>query len=288
MVAKLPRLIACLLLVLSTPSLADTSAGSSAETPSWRLGIAAGYGERSNPLVGGENLTLYADLDIAWFGDRWFFDNGDLGYTLIDRPAATVNVIARANSDRLFFSRTSGPVAVIGLTLDAPDSDPDFSPTPEFSQPLGAIELEPPERSWALESGFEILQEGRWGFLQASFLHDVSGVHNGYEAALSYGYGLVVGRLYLEPSLALAYKSNDMNDYYWGIRGDETPAGTSGYTAGAGLNSMARFSASYRINAHFGASMAIEYERLNDDARRSPIVRRGHVLGFFAGLAYRF
>ena len=64
------RLIPCLLLLL--PALA------AAESP-WRLGVAMGYGERSNPLINSDDLPIILDLDIAYFGKYFFFDNGDLG-----------------------------------------------------------------------------------------------------------------------------------------------------------------------------------------------------------------
>ncbi len=53
----------------------------------WRLGAAVGYGERSNPLIQSEDIPVLIDLDIAWFGKRWFFDNGDVGVTLFDGPS---------------------------------------------------------------------------------------------------------------------------------------------------------------------------------------------------------
>ena len=50
------RLLPCLLLLL--PALA------AAESP-WRLGVAMGYGERSNPLLNSDDLPIVVDLDIA-------------------------------------------------------------------------------------------------------------------------------------------------------------------------------------------------------------------------------
>ena len=73
----------------------------------WRLGVALGYGQRTNPLIQSDDIPVVVDLDIAWFGERWFFDNGDLGFSLVDNPAFTTNIVARVNSDRAFFSKTN-------------------------------------------------------------------------------------------------------------------------------------------------------------------------------------
>ena len=50
---------------------------------------------------------MLVDLDIAWFGERWFFDNFDLGFELVDNSRFTTNVVARVNSDRAFFGKTN-------------------------------------------------------------------------------------------------------------------------------------------------------------------------------------
>ena len=52
-----------------------------AEESRWRLGAALGYGVRTNPLLQSDDIPIIVDFDIAWFGDHWFFDNGDLGLT---------------------------------------------------------------------------------------------------------------------------------------------------------------------------------------------------------------
>ncbi len=262
----------------SAQSGQSASSGSDAHR-AWELGVAIGYGQRSNPLVDSDTLRLYADLDIAWFGERWFFDNGDLGYSLHNGRLFTLNLLARVNSDRLFFTRTNGPVGLINSGVDGP-LPPAVDPTMQMA--------EPPDRNWTLEGGVELLAEGRWGFLEAAVMHDTLGVHSGYEAAVGYGYGLVANRWYIEPSVRLMYKSSELNDYYWGLRADEAPPGVAAYRASAGLNWLARCSAAYRINERIAVSLAVEYEQLNGAVRGSPIVAEDEVLGFFVGLGYRF
>src|SRR5262245_37896420 len=61
------------------------------EEKNWRFGIGLGYGERTNPLIQSDDIPVIVDLDIAWFGERWFFDNFDLGFALIDNSRFTTN-----------------------------------------------------------------------------------------------------------------------------------------------------------------------------------------------------
>jgi outer membrane protein len=270
-------------------SLLATAPAALAQEPQerpWEFGISLGYGERSNPLVDGDEIKLYADLNFAWFGKRWFFDNGDLGFALSNSAQSTINLVARINSDRLFFSRTNTQfISFGGLLVDTP------VPIAGDDAPISNDELfvvEAPDRSFAIETGIELLTDGRWGFLQAAAFHDASGTHNGYEASLLYGYGIARGRFYFEPSLTISYGSRKFNDYYWGLRADEVPAGVLPYFAKDGVNIRFRLAANYSISERISLNAAFEVERLSAAIRNSPIVRDDEVVGFFAGVGYRF
>lgn len=257
----------------AAPGPAQVQHRSQHDESRWRLGIGLGYGVRSNPLVQSDDIPIFVDIDVAWFGDRFFFDNGDLGLTLVDNELLTASVVARANSDRVFFGKTDTRFVTVGLA----------------GQPLSeAVELTIPDRDYAAELGLEILADGRWGQLQLTAFHDVSGTHEGYEIRFDYGYGWRNQRWYLEPSFGLSFKSDDLNDYYWGVRPNETNDALPGYQAGSGVNAHARLLLSYQINRRWSFSLVSEFERLNDEAAASPIVADRDVLGYFAGFGYRF
>jgi len=259
------RLAACLLLLV--PALT-----SAAESP-WRLGVAMGYGERSNPLAFADDVPIIIDLDIAYFGKHFFFDNGDLGLTFADNERVTASVMARVRSDRVFFSRTNTRFVDVGLTGEALDA-------------LTTVTV--PDRNYAAEAGVELLSDGRWGYLQVNAFHDVSNTHNGYEIDLDYGTGIRAGRWYFKPSFGLSYKSAALNDYYWGVRPSEANAAMPAYEAGAGVNVRLRLRASCYFSRNWMLTLSAEYERLNDEAAGSPIVVDPAVLGYFAGIGYRF
>lgn len=243
-----------------------------AESP-WRLGVGLGYGERSNPLILSDDVPVVVDLDIAWFGRRFFFDNGDAGYTLVDNETFTASIVGRFNSDRVFFGRTDTRFISIGLdgvALEAP------------------VELEVPDRDYAIEAGVEVLSDGDWGFLQLAAHHDVSGTHDGYEVNADYGYGWRFERWYLQPSVGASFKSAALNDYYWGVRPVEASEALPAYEAGSGLNLRGRIAMTYFLSRQWAVSLVAEYERLNDEAAASPLVREQGVIGYFAGLRYRF
>ena len=267
--------IICLSFLLS-PAAAHTAApaapaGSAGDESPWRISLALGYGERSNPLVMADDIPIVVDVDIAWFGERWFFDNGDLGFTLFDHDLVTVNAIGRFNSDRVFFGKTDTDfVSVLG-----PDG-------------ITSAPIRVPDRDYAFELGLELLADGSWGYVQAAVHGDVSSTHDGYELYANYGYDFRRQRWLLSPSFGLSWKSSNLNDYYWGIREHESNPLFPTYVAGSGLNQHARLFASYRLDTNWALVFVAEYERLSSEASASPIVSENHVTGLFAGVRYGF
>ncbi len=256
----------------SAPGHANSGELERAESP-WRLGIALGYGSRTNPLIQSDDIPLVVDLDIAWFGSRWFFDNGDLGVAIWDDARFTTNLIARVNSDRVFFGKTNTRFVSVG----APGG------------PLvGTVLLEPPDRDYAIEVGAEMLFDGRWGELQLSAFQDVSGTHRGHQAYAEYRYAWQLGRLRFSPSLGLHYKSRALNDYYWGVRPDEANIALPAYEVASGVNVVANLQSTYYLSKRMRIAVAVNYEQLDSAVRASPIVDERAVFGYFAGLSYSF
>ena len=272
MFRRLTQLALLLLALDATLCLAEEKTEDVTESR-WRLGAALGYGVRSNPLVQSDDIPIVVDVDIAWFGDHWFFDNGDLGLTFADSDALTANLVARVNSDRVFFGNSDSRFVVFDLAGIALAE---------------AVEFKVPDRDYAIELGVEMLTDGPWGALQLSAFHDVSGTHEGFELYADYSYGWRDQRLYIEPAIGASYKSADLNNYYWGVTDDEANVVAAPYKAEAGLNWHARLMVGYQLSRHWGLSLVAEYERINDEAAASPIVEERNVLGYFSGLVYRF
>lgn len=245
---------------------------SSAQTESpWRLGIAVGYGERSNPLIQADDVPIIVDVDIAWFGKRAFFDNGDVGFTFHDGETATVSLVGRINSDRLFFTRANTRFVSVtdsGVTT------------------LQQVAV--PERDYAVEAGLEVLTDGAWGSLQLAAYQDISGVHNGHELYARFAYGFRAQKWFFEPSVGFSYKSAKRNDYYWGVDVAESVPGLAVYGAGSGIDVEARILASYRLGRHWAVVGVVQVERLAATIGASPLVRDATVSSHYAGLQYRF
>jgi MipA family protein len=254
---------------------------------SWRLGLALGYGKRTNPLIQSDDIPVILDVDVAWFGKRWFFDNGDLGFALLDRPAFTTSLVARVNSDRVFFGKTN--TRFVNFSYQGAN----LASTPLVDSTTGApaemlVRVDPPDRSYAIEAGLETLFDGAWGSASLRAFHDVGKAHRGYEVAADYRYRVTRGRLSFTPSVGVAYKSARLNDYYWGVHDDEASIGLRAYRAGGGLGWEAGLRANYYVSKRLRFALSANYERLQNDVAESPLAAEDHVFGYFSGLAWTY
>ena len=254
----------------------------------WRLGAAFGYGQRTNPLIQSNDIPVLVDLDIAYFGNRWFFDNGDLGIELVDNDVMTTNLVARVNSDRAFFSKTNTRYVTYSLMAGGFTAPINNSATGLPITPTEALPLKPPERSYAIELGFETLFSGEWGQASLHGFHDVSGTHDGFEIGGDYSYRITRGRLTVSPSLGVTWKSNQLSDYYWGVHKDEASLTLKSYEAKSGVGWEAGLRANYYLTRSLRAAVSANYERLQHSVAMSPLVKQDYVFGYFAGLAWQF
>jgi MipA family protein len=259
---------------------------------SWRFGVGLGYGQRTNPLIQSEDIPVVVDLDIAWFGERWFFDNFDLGFALVDNARFTTNLVARLNSDRAFFGKTNTRYVNFSLTAGGGQVPIPATPPPgvggggeDFSQP---VELKVPDRDYAVELGLEMLLDGEWGDATLRAFHDVSATHEGYEISADYSYRWIRGRFSIAPSVGVSYKSAALSDYYWGVHADEVLPTLQGYQVEGGVGWEAGLRASYYFTKSMRLALSANYERLQDSVADSPIVAEPDVIGYFAGLAWQF
>jgi MipA family protein len=274
----------------ATPPVANAPHPLPAEK-SWRFGVGLGYGERSNPLILSEDIPVIVDLDIAWFGERWFFDNFDLGFSLVDNSRFTTNIVARLNSDRAFFGKTNTRYVNFTLTGSGDKIPISGRPGPSGGQDPGGVEptaLKVPDRDYAVELGLEMLLDGEWGHATLRAFHDVSNTHEGYEISADYSFRWVRGRFSIAPSVGIAYKSPELSDYYWGVHADEVLPTLQGFQIDGGIGWEAGIRTSYYLTKSLRLAVSANYEKLTDDIASSPLVAEPYVLGYFAGLAWQF
>jgi len=244
----------------------------------WDLGLAVGYGKRSNPLINSDDIKQYWLVDIAYYSDRWFFDNGDLGLVVSSARDISLNVIVGVNSDRVYFSHMNENF----LFLEN-DSVSSAEPLPDF--------VEAPDRDYAVEMGLELIVDKPWGRFQSQLNGDISNTHEGMELWMDYSYDFLIQRWYIQTSAGFSWRSANLNDYYYGITAEdsrESEGYLSVYEAKNGFNSFAKLSLTYVIGKQWRWVNSFQYERINSEAANSPIMTDDNVTTVFTGIFYSF
>jgi hypothetical protein len=75
--------------------------------------------------------------------------------------------------------------------------------------PPPPVEVNPPDRDYAIELGVESLLDGDWGAAELRAFHDVSGTHGGYELSAHYSRRWTVGRVSIAPRRVLVQERAD-------------------------------------------------------------------------------
>jgi outer membrane protein len=274
------------------------------EERNWQLGIALGKGQRSNPLVGGENIDIHYVIDFSWYGDHFFFDNGDLGYTLWTARNMSVGAILTLNNERNYYNYLTGHQFGLNSIIDSgfgiasgpsllPDGATESKPAPGDDHYSDAAvyrnqHTDLAERNAALNGGFEFLLISPYGDIQAQVLRDVSGTHDGQEAWLSWSHPWYTRNGELALTVGLEWKSSQLVGYYYGVQPDESFAGRPIYDGDSGTNGYVRLAGRYNLGEHWSWVGMVEREFLSSAITQSPIVTDNAVTTFFSGFFYNF
>ncbi|MCF6301391.1 MAG: MipA/OmpV family protein [Proteobacteria bacterium] len=257
---------------------------------SWDFGIGIGYGNQSNPFVGADDVPNYLTLDIAIYGKRFFFDNGDLGFTLVDQTKMGVNLIASYSSERIYYSYFNelGILTEPGATIGA------VQPTGLVSlaglsgiAPQNIVSLELPDRDFAISLGLELLWNTSFGDIQVQANQDVSNTHNGGEVLLEYNKGWGSNRWQFQSSMGVEWKSSGLINYYYGLSNQSSTIDFS-YQGESTVNMFVGFLINYRISNHLNLVTNFRYKSFGSGITNSPLIEDGYTQSVFTGFFYSF
>ena len=120
---------------------------------------------------------------------------------------------------------------------------------------------------------------------------DVMSEHDGYEltAGLSRNFPALFGnqKLMLGLNTALKWRSENLNDHYFGVRSYEANPGRPEYQADAGLNYQIGASLNYQIDDKWSWFNRVGVEFLSDEIQDSPLVEDDYSISIFTGISYK-
>ncbi|MDH5832811.1 MipA/OmpV family protein [Luteimonas kalidii] len=225
------------------PAIAETS-----EDDRWILGLGvsvvdspyAGEGTRTRPLP-----------YVTYEGERFFWRADTLGVNLL-------------RTDRFALD------AIVSGRLDGVDRDD-----------LGRAELAANgvdiDRLVDRDDGADAGLAAGWRFgrntLALRAVADVTGTSDGYELALDYTHRLSIGRTTIIPGIGVRWLSEDLADYYYGVRSTETFSGAA-YQADSALVPAASVVFQRPLVGKWRMIGRLQYQHLPDELTDSPLLER--------------
>ncbi len=143
-------------------------------------------------------------------------------------------------------------------------------------------------RGPGVDLGLGYQQRRPWGTLFGELLHDAAGGSNGTEMRVGYRTDWALGRLQLQPQIAIAARDANLNNYYYGVRPSEATAARPAYEPGSGVNAELGLSAVYRLSDRWRVIGGVSARRWASGVRASPIVEDRVQLSGLLGVAYDF
>ncbi|WDE04876.1 MipA/OmpV family protein [Thalassomonas viridans] len=138
----------------------------------------------------------------------------------------------------------------------------------------------------AITANIDLSYMGEWGELSFGMAHDISNKHDGYSLSAGYGYRMMFGRWFVEPSVGVTYSSKDVVNYYYGVSEQDVTADRALYQADSAINYELGLSAGYMLSKQSMVMAFAQMEFFDDEITDSPIVDDDKSLGF--GVAYRY
>lgn len=238
-----------------------------------QLSLSFGYGTRTNPVKGRDDIPLFVIPYISYYGKHFFLESLEPGVTLYESDAHTFNLIATPGFDRVFFSRNDPQNIIVPFAASAP---PAFTGQDEKGEDQTVTVG---RRHTTYLAGPEWLFRHREFIGQVSALYEFTGRHKGYEVRAAVSRPLIQSKQSLVINAGLTWKSEATVDYFYGV-GDL-------YRPDAALNPFIKLSYSLPLSQRWTLNAFVHYEFLDDTITDSPIVSGREVVTAFAGLNFK-
>lgn len=241
----------------STALIASLSATSAMASDDFEFGLGLGVASGKSPYTGVGTETSALPIIMVDKGNfHWF--GATMSYDLYASDQMSFSVLGQYRGEGF---EASDSTALAGMS----------------------------EREGAFEMGLGAEFYSNYGTWSAEVLTDVSGTHEGYEVALGWSQDYQLSQKWtLSPNLGVSYRSDKLNDYYFGVNANEATATRAAYDAGSGLITSVGLDARYMIDQQQMIMMGISVESYSSDIKDSPIVERNNSTGLMLGYLYRF
>ncbi|WP_286233417.1 MipA/OmpV family protein [Thalassotalea sediminis] len=277
------KYLAFLICLFSFSSVADCQPNRESCVPvsQWQFSLAIGGGVHTNPLNGGDNIPLVIVPSLSYYGESVFFDNGVLGYAIIENEHVAISAITQFNQEKAYFTRWHPKNIFVTSAI----SNTFYGATKE------AIDIDQVDkRDWALDAGAQL----NWFIAEhtdvvAKLLWDVTGVYQGYNAYISVNHQIKLPlNSFASFGLGAQVNSADLVNYYYGIKQRDAFFTQVTFKGKTSINPIFRVKLTKVLSEQWRLSFYWKRKLLDANTANSPLINTKQVDTVFLGMEYEF
>lgn len=255
----------------------------------WQFGLSVGLGIRTNPLYDGDNIPLILLPSVNYYGERFFINNLDIGFTLSESDQFSMNLLTTPSYDRVYFSRWDLNNIFVDISSGSvTNSIPAFigdlnSETAGYAE-ISAYQLKSRKTSWM--AGLEWHYQPGDNHFQFSVLRELGNNHKGHEIRFAWSPPKI--NQFWSSTLGLTWKDAKMTNYYYGLTEDEVSSTQITYQAKSSIVPFFRINWKLADGEQSFWHAKLEYQQFDQSITKSPIVESSGGMTFFIGKHFNF
>ena len=147
------------------------------------------------------------------------------------------------------------------------------------------------DRDWSLDMGVGMIyrpQSIKGAELDFGFSHDVLNEHEGYDFKLTASKLFDFTPFFIKPSVGIEWQSEELINYYYGVRPSEATVNRAEYTGNSALNYMAACDFYLALSEEWLVTTSVTAWFLDRDIRKSPIVNENQTIVGIVGITRMF
>lgn len=246
-------LLACALLLAAAPAFAQPAEGQRQPPPRWTFGVLAA--DRDAPYVGLDEGLLVVPL-VRYEGEKAYLRGLRGGWRLRETDTHELALFAQARTDG-YDPKDSAFLAGMAER--------------KFSLDLGIAS------AWTID---------KVGVVEAALSADALDRSGGYEAALSWNGLFRAGGFTFVPGVSARWQSDDIIDYYYGVRAGEALPGRAAYRGEAAMTPDLSLLVQRKLGPRWTLFARASHAWLPSEISNSPIVGDDNPTSLFVGLGW--
>ena len=144
------------------------------------------------------------------------------------------------------------------------------------------------DRDGTLDVGVEYSYDTGFGKIGLGVVADTLGTHEGYQADISYSYPINFDNGQLSPYIGAQYRSDDLVNYYYGVKSTEVTQTRQFYQADSAVNLVMGIKSTWFSGPHHRFVAMLDFTVFDDSIKDSPIIDANHASNMIFGYAYVF